>query len=153
MGMSKDEVVRVLERIAILLELDDANPFEVMAFRNGAGHLDDWDGDLEQAVAEGTLTNVFGIGKGIAAVVSELISSGRSERYETLLGNHPESLLDLFRVPGLGLSKIKTLYEKLGIDSLESLEQAAQAGRIRTLKGFGAKSEERIIRSIEYARR
>ena len=151
--MDKSQVVTLLQRIGIALELDEANPFEVLAYKNGAEHLEDWDGDLDQAVAAGTLTEIYGIGKGIAGVIGELVSTGRSAKYDELCLKYPETLFNLFGVSGLGVSKIKRLNRELGIDSLDSLEAAASAGRIRALSGFGAKTEERILRGIEFVRR
>ena len=62
--MDKSDIVTILQRIGIAMDLEESNPFEIMAFKNGAEHLDDWDGDLEQAAADGTLTDIYGIGKG-----------------------------------------------------------------------------------------
>ena len=110
------------------------------AFRNGAQYLDEWQGDLQQVVREGTLTDIYGIGKGIASVVTELVRMGKSEKYDKLRGAYPEGFLELFRVPGLGMKKIKALHAALGVDSLDNLEQAAKHGQIRALKGFGTKT-------------
>ena len=151
--MDKTDIVKVLRRIGIAMELEESNPFEIMAFRNGAEHLDDWDGDLAQAVSDATLTDIYGIGKGLAGVITELVRTGRSERYDEICRKYPETLFDLFSVSGLGASKIKKLNQTLGVDSLDSLEEAAKAGRIRALAGFGVKTEERILRNVEYARR
>ena len=151
--MDKDRIVAVLDEMALLLELAEANPFEIAAFRNGARNLEDWPGDLEEAVAAGSLTEIDGIGKGIAAVVTDLVRDGRSSKHDTLRGQFPERILELTRVPGLGVKKIKRLYRELDVDSLDALEQAARNGRIRALPGFGAKSEERILSGVERARR
>ncbi|MDH3689050.1 MAG: helix-hairpin-helix domain-containing protein [Gammaproteobacteria bacterium] len=151
--IEKTEVVRILEDIATLLEFADTSVFEVMAFRNGAQYLDEWNGDLADAVANATLTEIYGIGKGLASVISDLVLTGKSEKYDQLRTMFPETLLELRRVPGLGTKKIKTLYEQLGIDSLDSLERAAKAQNIRKLKGFGAATEERIIAAMERSRR
>lgn len=150
--MNKTEVIRILEDMAVLLELADANPFEVMAFRNGAQNLEDWEGDLVQAVSGETLTDIHGIGKGLAGVIAELVSTSTSKKYDELRSLFPETLPDLLRVPGLGIKKVKILYEQLGIDTLDSLAQAAQGQRIRGLNGFGPRSEERILTGVERAR-
>ena len=147
--MEKTDIVKILQRISIAMELEGNNPFEIMAFKNGAEHLDDWDGDLSETVAQGSLTDIYGIGKGLAAV---LVTTGRSVRYEEICVAYPETFFDLFLVSGLGTSKIKKLNQTLGVDSLDTLEAAAKAGKIRELPGFGAKTEERIIRNIQYAR-
>lgn len=151
--MDKDDVVRIIGDIATLLEFAEANAFEVMAFRNGADNLDDWDGDLEQAVTDQTLTDINGVGKGIAGVVSELVQTGRAKKYDDLIQVFPASILELKKVPGLGVKKIKLLNNELGIDSLDALETAAKAQKVRALKGFSASSEERLITGVEQARR
>lgn len=152
-SIGKDQVVRILEDIASLLELADTNPFEIMAFRNGAQTLQEWEGDLAQAVNSGTLTEIYGIGKGLAGVITELVLTGTSHKYDELRTRIPETLLEVLRVPGLGVKKVKTLYEQLGIDSLDSLERAAQEQKIRTVSGFGPRSEERILTGVVRARR
>lgn len=151
--MDKDAILRALEEMATILEIAEASPFEVMAYRNGAQNLDDWDGDLAQAVAEGTLTDIPGIGKKLSAVIGELVTTGASTEHRRLRGLFPESLLELLAVPGLGAKKIRALHRQLGIDSLDSLERAAHDQRIRGLRGFGARSEERILTGVERARR
>ena len=151
--MNKSDVVRILDDIATLLEFSEVSPFEIMAFRNGAQNLDDWEGDLKRAAEDGTLTDIPGIGKGLASVISELVLTGRSQKNDELRRLFPEGLLEVLAVPGLGVKKVKLLYEALGIDSLERLEEAARAHRIQTLKGFGARTEESILRRVERARR
>ena len=151
--MEKPDIVKILQRIGIAMELEENNPFEIMAFKNGSEHLEDWDGDLDQAVADGIVTDIYGIGKGLAGVINELVTTGRSARYDGICLKYPETLFNLFKVSGLGTSKIKKLNQQLGVDSLDSLETAAKAGQIRDLPGFGAKTEERILRNLVYARR
>lgn len=153
MAVDKDDIVRRLGEIAIFLELNGASPYEVLAFRNGADSLREWEGDLQCAVAAGTLTEIHGIGKGIAGVIEEFARHGHSQKYENVRGNYPATVLELFDVPGLGLKKIKQLHAELGIDSLAKLEHAATSGAVRGLSGFGAKTEAGIIRGIGWARR
>jgi len=151
--MEKSEIVRALEEMAEILELTDANPFQIMAYRNGAQNLEEFDGDLLEAVQQKTLTEIPGIGKGLSAMISDLVLRGRSDECERLRSLLPGKLRDLLRVPRLGPKRIRRLHEELGVDSVEALEAAARAGLIRTLRGFGAKSEEEILRGIESARR
>ena len=146
--MDKSQVVRTLEEITRYLELEDANPFEIAAFRNGTIFLDEWTGDLDDAVQAGTLTDIYGIGKGIAKIVTELVQTGRSEKHDKLKAAYPPRFLELFDVSGLGTKKIRTLHGELGVEDIDSLDEAIRSGRIRTVKGFGAKTEERLLRSI-----
>ena len=124
----------------------------MLAFRNAADSLHEWDGDLAAAVAEETLTDIPAIGKGIAAVIAEFVRTGHAQKYDSVRGDYPLTLLELFDVPGLGMKKIKLLYTELGIADLGALEQAACSGAIRALPGFGAKSEARILRGIAWVR-
>ena len=151
--MDKREVVRTLEEMAEILEITEANPFQIMAYRNGAQSLDDWDGDLEQAVRGQTLTELPGIGKGLSAMISDLVLTGQSAECERLRALLPGKLCELLQVPRLGPKRIRRLHRELGVDSVAALEAAAREGRIRALKGFGPKSEEEILRGIERARR
>ncbi len=150
--MDKAQIVRALEQMGDILELSEANPFEVMAYRNGAQSLDEWEGDLGDAVQQGTLTDLPGVGKGLSSVIGELVSTGRSVEHDRLQGLFPEGLLELLLIPGLGPKKVRTLYRELGIHSVAGLEYSLKQQEIRTLRGFGAKSEERILKSLERAR-
>ncbi len=150
--MQKEDIVNVLRDIASLLELSEANGFEVMAFKNGADHLQDWEGDVEQAARDGTLTEIEGIGKGIASVVAELVDTGRSSKLEDMSATFPRSLLELRKVSGLGAKKVRLLYGELGVSTLDELETAIRAQRVRTLAGFSEKSEARLLEGIERAR-
>ena len=151
--MDKSEVVRILEEMASILEIAEANRFEVLAYRNGAQNLADWEGDLGAAVSDGSLREIHGIGKRLARVISDLVLQGRSEEHDRLRGLYPDTLLDLLAVSGLGPKTIRMLYEQLGVDGLDGLEAAAKEQKIRNLKGFGARSEERILARVERARR
>jgi DNA polymerase (family 10) len=151
--MDKSAIARTLEELADILELTDANPFQIMAYRNGALNLEDWEGDLAEAVESKTLTELPGIGKGLAAIISELHLTDSSEECERIRALVPQTLTDLLKVPRLGPKRARRLHQELGVDSLDALEEAAKQGRIRSLKGFGSKSEERIMRGIDRARR
>lgn len=151
--MDKSAIARVLEEMGDILELSEANPFQIQAYRNGAQNLLDWEGDLAAAVQEKSLTEIPGIGKGLSAVISDLVTTGRSEEHEALKARFPDGLLDLLSVPRLGPKRIRQLHVELGVDGLDSLERAVHEKRLRSLRGFGAKSEERLIRGIDRARR
>ncbi len=145
--------MRALEEMADILELTEANFFQVMAYRNGAQNLDDWEGDLDAAIREGSLREIPGIGKGLSAIISDLRRHDRSEECDRLRGLIPATLRELLAVPRLGPKRITRLHKELGVDSLDSLESAARDQRIRNLRGFGAKTEERILQGIDRVRR
>ena len=109
--------------------------------------------DVTTAAAEGKLTAIQGIGTGIASVVTELVETGHSQKFDAVRGDCPETLLELFDVPGLGIKRIRVLYSELGVADLDALEQAARSGAIRALPGFGPESESQILRALPWARR
>jgi DNA polymerase (family X) len=146
------DVARVLAEIAALGELNGMDSFRMRAFQNAARLLEGTDADLLSLAREERLTTLKGIGPGLAGVVAELVLTGRSTPYEELRAATPVGLFDLMRIPGLGMKRIRTLHEELGIDSLDALEDAGRQGRIASLPGFGAKTERKVLEGIEFAR-
>src|SRR5262245_28760122 len=116
--MEKKEVAGILDDIAALLEARGENPFKTRAYTNAARSLRDLEDDLRRVVAAGGLRDVPGIGAGIAKVIQELITAGRSEYYDELRAGFPPGFRELLLVPGLGPKKIKLLYDKLGVASV-----------------------------------
>jgi DNA polymerase (family 10) len=149
--MDKWTVARTLEAIAKYIELSEPNPFRVRAFQRAARKIETLDADLEKLVASGELSTVSGIGKAIGPIISEMVTTGRSRYLEDLRKQYPTGIFDLLRVPALGLKKIGMLYSQLGVGDLESLEKAAREGRIAKLKGFGAKTQQKILEGIATA--
>jgi DNA polymerase (family X) len=149
---SPPEAARVLAEIAVLLELHSADRFRSRAFAAAARALEGTSGDLAALARAGDLATLPGIGPGIASVLSELMSTGRSGLHEELVEATPVGLFDLMRLPGLGTKRIRLLHEQLGIDSLDSLEEAARQGRIAVLSGFGRKTQEKLLEGIAFAR-
>jgi DNA polymerase (family X) len=149
--MDKWTVARTLDEIANYIELSEPNPFRVRAFQRAARKIETLDADLEKLVASSELSTVPGIGKAIGAIVSEIVTTGHSRYLEDLRRQYPAGIFDLLRVQALGLKKIGMLYSQLGIGDLESLEKAAREGRIAKLKGFGAKTQQKILEGIATA--
>jgi DNA polymerase (family 10) len=150
--MTKAEITDILEEIAVLLELKGENVFKARAYTNAARTLDNYDGDLEQLVAENRLGELPGLGEALQQKVTELVKTGKLEYYEKLRASVPAGLLAMMQIPSLGPKKIKVLNEKLGISSVEELEAACQSHKIRDLAGFGAKTEEKLLANIAQAR-
>jgi len=150
--MDKWTIARTLDEIAKYVELSDPNPFRVRAFEKAARAIEKLDQDIEQLVARNELTSVDGIGKAIGPIVSELVTTGHSRYLEELREQYPPGIFSLLRIPSLGLKKIGILYSTLGISDLDELEAAARDGRIAKLKGFGAKTQQKILESIETAK-
>ena len=148
--MQKDQIVAVLREMADLLEITEANSFEVMAYRNGAQALDDWDGDLGIAVSKSTLNEIPSVGKGLSEVISELVTSGTSTELTRIRGLVPTELPRLLSVRGLGPKRVRVLWQQLGVEGPNDLKQAASEGRVQALRGFGEKTVERILSGIEY---
>ncbi len=149
MSVTRDQVVDVLQRIALLLELQGENPFKVRAYHNGARALEMLEGDLGTLVREDQLKGIPGIGEALREKISTLVTTGKLPYYDELVAQFPPKLFELFDVPGLGPKKIKALYEKLDVASLADLEKACQNDRIAALDGFGAKTQEKLLHSLE----
>ena len=150
-GMSKitrDEISSLLEELVMLLELKGENPFKVRAYRKGAEIVQNFEGDLIGCAEANDLHNVPGLGKGLQSVLHELVTTGDLEFYQQLKGEYPESLFDLFKLQGLGVKKIKALYDQLGVDSIEALEAVCREGKVSELSGFGKKTVENILVAI-----
>jgi DNA polymerase (family 10) len=147
--LSKEQIVEVLETIAILLELQEENPFKIRAYTNAARSIETWGGDLRELAEEDRLEEIPGVGKAIAGKIAELTLLGSSKYYDELRAQFPPTILELFSLPGLGAKKIKALYEKLQISSIADLAKACAAGRVAELPGFGKTTQEKLCRTIE----
>lgn len=147
--LSKEQIVEVLETIAILLELQEENPFKIRAYTNAARSIETWGGNLRELAEEDRLEEIPGVGKAIAGKIAELTLLGSSKYYDELRAQFPPTILELFSLPGLGAKKIKALYEKLQISSIADLAKACAAGRVAELPGFGKTTQEKLCRTIE----
>jgi DNA polymerase (family X) len=150
--MDRHAVALVLEEIASLLDAAGENRFKARAFRTAARAVDKLEADLRSLVATGALRDVRGLGPATSRVVEELVVTGESPYYDELRQSAPSGIRELLRVPGLGPGRIARLHEELGITDLDSLEAAARAGRIATLRGFGARTEQQVLHGIPFAR-
>jgi DNA polymerase (family 10) len=139
----------MLEEIAAMLELKGSDPFKVRAYDAGARAVRGFSGDLSEAVRTRELLKVRGIGKSLFGNIETLVTTGSLPYYEELKSSFPPGLRDCLRIPGFGARKAKQLHAELGIDSLAALEKACREGRVAPVKGFGPKTQERILRGIE----
>src|SRR5215472_9205334 len=155
--MDKDQVVRILGEIAVLLELKGENPFKARAYVNGARALDSLSEPLEKVVADNRLGEIKGIGEALQKKITELVTTGKMGYYEELKAATPPGLVAMLAIPGVGPKKIKALHDELGIETVEQLEAACKDGRVAKLKGFGEKTAtnicDGIIRQRAYASR
>jgi len=150
--MDKDEVAAVLSEIGTLLELKGENPFKTRAYHNAARVLEGLTEPLDRIVAENRLGELKGFGEALQDKVARLVTTGRLPYHDELKASLPPGLPALLEVQGLGPKKVKRLHDELGIDSMEKLEAACQAGRIAALEGFGEKSQSKIIEAIAFKR-
>ncbi len=151
--MDKWEVARTLDEIAKYVELSEPNRFKALAFEKAARAISALDRDPADLIASGDLQKMPGIGKTTATVIEEVARTGSSRYLDELRKQYPPGIFELLRVPRLGLKKIGLLHDKLAISNLDELEAACRAGRLRTLRGFGEKTEQMILRGIAYARK
>jgi DNA polymerase (family X) len=145
MSHNKKEVIRLLETIAIYMELKGENPFKINAFRNAARMI-----ELDERTIDEIedFTSLSGIGKGTAAVIVEFLDTGKSEVLENLQEEVPKGLIPLLQIPGLGGKTIARLYKELSISNVDELTSACREGKVQALKGFGKKKEEKILEAI-----
>ncbi len=151
--LSNAQMAAVLEQLADLLEFQGANAFRIRAYRNGSRAIRNLSQSVAHLVAENPdqLTDIDGIGKAVAEKCVTLVQTGSLPQLETLLEEIPESVLTLLRIPGLGPKKAALLHRELGIVTLEQLKQACEQQQVRVLKGFGAKTEEAILKGMHVA--
>ena len=144
--MQNPDIARLFDEVADLLEIQDANPFRVRAYRNAARTIRDFPEPLTDLVRAGTkdLTEIPGIGDDLAEKITEIVTSGALPLQQQLARKLPAGLLDLLRIPGLGPKRVKLLYKKLKVKSAADLAKALDAGKVQKLKGFGPKMEEKM---------
>jgi DNA polymerase (family 10) len=150
--LDKFAVARALREIGSLLELEGENPFKIRAYETGARALEGLTEDLSTMVAERRLTEIEGIGEALAGKIASLHTTGRSDTLDKLRARNPPGLLELLQVPDLGPRKIAALHAALGIASLADLEAACRDGRVAGVKGFGERTQARILEGLARAR-
>lgn len=132
----------------MVLELKGENPFKIRSYQNAARAVLAHPGELPLDLA--ALEAIPGVGKAIGAKIQEMLTTGRLEFFEKLRAEFPSGLFELFEIQGLGGKRIRALYEKLGIVSVEDLQRACLDGRVAALPGFGEKSAANILEAIEW---
>ncbi len=147
--ITNKEVAQQLLTIADILLILEENIFRINAYRNAAEAIENLGQDINTIFAQGNLEKIGGVGKGIAALLKELFTTGQVKDFESLQEKVPVGVLSMMQVPDMGPKKAKRLWDELGITSVEALKAAAEAGQLRGLKGFGEKSEQKILKGIE----
>jgi DNA polymerase (family 10) len=141
-------IARLLREIGLLLKIQGENPFKARAYERGARAMEALAADLAPLVTQNRLTEIPGIGPALAATIGELYRTGRSEQLDRLRAALPPGVLELSQVPGLSVPRIAALHQALGITSLQELRTAAEGGRLRAVRGFGAKTESNVLAAL-----
>jgi len=144
------EIARILWETADLMEIAAEDSFRIRSYRNGATAIE---GHPERIVeilasADRKITDIPGIGKGLAHVLTEIISTGSCERRDLLLQKFPPGALEFLKIQGLGPKSISVIFEHYRIGTIDELEQLCKEEKIRVLPRMGAKLEEKVLRSI-----
>ncbi len=146
--MDKKEIVEVLEEISSLLELKGEDKFKISAYSRAARSISQSTSNVVELIKTGDAKKIPGVGDALSKKLVELVETGKIEFLEELRKSLPEGLPELFKIQGLGPNKIRTLYQELDVKSVAELEYACGENRLVTLKGFGQKTQEKVLNSI-----
>lgn len=150
--MNNEKIANTLLQLADLLEFTGANPFRLRAYRNGGRIIKELPNSIASMIeAEEDLTKLDGIGKGVSEKCHELCETGKLQQMDELLEEVPKTVLDLLKIPKLGPKKAAVLFNELNIQTLEQLQAACEAGKVRELSGFAEKTEKQILEGISIA--
>jgi len=149
MPPTKTRLLAELRRMSTLLEIDGANSFKVNAYVRALRALGDESIDLGLCVEQDSLTDIDGIGKGIAEKITEFWREGRIGELEDLAARYPAGLVAMTGIPGFGAKKARAAWEELGVETVDGLAEACRDGRLATLKGFGQKTADKVLAGIE----
>ena len=147
--LSNGELARIFHEIGDLLEVKGEVVYKTVAYHRAADAIERCPVDVAQAYRDGKPPRIPGVGAAIGEKLGELATTGRLEFHRRLLSEFPPSLLGLLEVPGVGPKTVRVLHDELGIESIEDLRRAAQAGLVRELRGMSVKTERSILDGIE----
>jgi DNA polymerase (family 10) len=147
-AMDKFAIAAALQEIGTLLELKGGEYFKARAYKNGARAVAELTEDIGKLIKQNRLTFVKGIGYALAKQIEELYTARQSSLLNQLRVQLPSGIIELSHVPGLSVKKVAALQEALGITTVEQLKAAAEAGKVREVKGFGAKTEQKLLEAI-----
>ena len=148
--MTKDEIAAALEEIGTLLELKGESSFRTMAYHNAARALSQFEGDFQEHVQTGRVGEIRGIGASLAEKIHELAETGELPQLNELRAAIPPGVIAMLKIPGLGPKKVKALSEDLKLTTIDELKAACEAGTVAKLKGFGAKTQAKILEGIGF---
>lgn len=147
--MRNEDVVRMLNETADMLELEGESVFRVRAYREAARRIENAHEDVNRLVEEKRLTDIRGIGPSIAEKISEFVNTGRSTYHDRLEHGLPTGIAQLLRIPGVGAKKAQLIHDELGVSTIEEIEQAAREHRLCKLPKMKEKTERNILQGIE----
>jgi DNA polymerase (family 10) len=148
--MTREDVAAALEEVSVLLELRGESTFRTLAYKNAARALLGMQEDLRVVVESGRLGEIAGIGDAMREKIISLVRTGELPQLTELRSKVPPGLIQMLRLPGVGPKKVKSLYDDLKIDTLDGLKAACEAGTVATLKGFGAKTQQKILDGLRF---
>ncbi len=150
MAVHNRDVAEIFNEIADLLEIEGENQFRIRSYRNASRTVSDLSGNVADMVEKGEeLSELPGIGKDLAGKIEEIVDTGTLEQLQELRKRTSPELRDLMKIGSLGPKRVKQLHEELGVNTVEDLEKAAEAGKVREVPGFGSKTEQSILRDVQ----
>ena len=145
MSLENKHIADALGKVAALLELDEASPFRISAYRRAAERVQVLREPLADMVERGAnLTEIQDVGPSTAKMIEELVTTGKLEFLDELLGKSGPGILELMRIPGLGPKRVRQLRDVIGVTSIDELRAAIDQGRLREIPGFGEKSQAQV---------
>ena len=147
--MEKNDIAGVLDEIAVLMELTGENPFKIRAYSAGARILENLTEDLGELIDGGKLADIPGLGEALVDKITTLRRDGVLPFHQKLKASIPAGLLEVMQIPGLGPKKVRALWTQLAVEDLAKLKEVCEAGAVAELKGFGAKTQEKILEGIK----
>jgi DNA polymerase (family 10) len=147
--MQNQDIANIFHEIADILEMQDENRFRIRSYRNAAIAIENLSEDIDDIYKKGALKDVSSVGVSIAEKIEELIKTGKCGFHQELLAKIPHGVVDIMRVPGMGPKHAMLVYKELGVNNINRLRRAAEAGKLEALPRFGKKLEEKILKGIE----
>ena len=147
--MEKNDIARVLDEIATFMELTGENPFKIRAYSAGARILENMTEDLGELIDTGKLADIPGLGEALVDKITTLRRDGVLPFHQKLKASIPAGLLEVMQIPGLGPKKVRALWTLLAVEDLVKLKEVCESGAVAELKGFGAKTQDKILEGIK----
>jgi DNA polymerase (family 10) len=147
--MEKNDIAAVLDEIATFMELTGENPFKIRAYSAGARTLENLTEDLGELIESGRLADIPGLGEALVDKITTLRRDGVLPFHQKLKASIPAGLLEVIQIPGLGPKKVRALWTQLAVEDLAKLKEVCESGAVAELKGFGAKTQDKILEGIK----